>query len=89
MYARQMVMSGFWPWGFILTSSPLELRAKLPLPSRAVYQSIPGTFSVWEVKMRGRPPQVFEVVGVPEAVLLNGVITNPWVKNEVLIADSS
>lgn len=50
---------------------------------------VPGTFSVWEIKMRGRWPQVSKVVDIPEAVLLNGVVTNPWIKNEVLIADSS
>lgn len=50
---------------------------------------VPGTFSVWEVKLCGRRPEVSKVVDIPEAVLLNGVVTNPWMKDEVLIADSA
>ncbi|KAH7117163.1 hypothetical protein B0J11DRAFT_538468 [Dendryphion nanum] len=50
---------------------------------------IPGTSSVWEVKLRGRRPEVVKIVDIPEAVFLNGVVTNPLNKNEVLIADSS
>lgn len=50
---------------------------------------VPGTSSVWEVKLSGRQPRVAKVVDIPEAVFLNGAVTNPFNRNEVLIADSS
>ncbi|KAJ4126943.1 hypothetical protein NW754_002213 [Fusarium falciforme] len=50
---------------------------------------VPGTFSVWEIKVCGRRPEVSKVVDIPEAVFLNGVVANSLIMDEVLIADSS
>ncbi|KAJ4152148.1 hypothetical protein NW765_017657 [Fusarium oxysporum] len=50
---------------------------------------VPGTFSVWEIKICGRRPEVSKVVDIPEAVFLNGVVANSLIMDEVLIADSS